>query len=100
MPFISKSTGIPTVDKVFKEVFAILNRFQGGKVASSSDEPVDWADIVNKPTVFPPESHTQDISTINNLQTALDSKEPVIALGTGNKYLFRDKTWKEIDWRK
>jgi hypothetical protein len=98
MPFIPKSTGIPTVDKVFKEVFAILNRFQGGKVASSSDEPVDWADIVNKPTTFPPESHTQDISTINNLQTTLDSKEPVIVLGTGNKYLFRDKTWKEIDW--
>lgn len=79
MPFIPKSTGIPTVDKVFKEVFAILNRFQGGKVASSSDEPVDWADIVNKPTTFPPESHTQDISTINNLQTTLDDKQPVHA---------------------
>lgn len=87
---------------------------------TSGSEPVSWFDIINKPNVFPPESHTQDISTINDLQTALnnkaalththgisdvdslqnvlDSKEPVIVLGTDNKYLFRDKTWKEIDW--
>lgn len=35
---------------------------------------VDWGNILNKPSTFTPSSHTQDISTINNLQNTLDSK--------------------------
>lgn len=35
---------------------------------------VEWSKITNKPTTFTPNSHTQDISSINNLQTALDGK--------------------------
>lgn len=33
-----------------------------------------WADITGKPSVFPPDAHDQDISTITGLQDALDSK--------------------------
>ena len=32
-----------------------------------------WDDIGGKPSVFPPDDHTQDISTINGLQDALDN---------------------------
>ncbi|OGI00750.1 MAG: hypothetical protein A2104_03385 [Candidatus Melainabacteria bacterium GWF2_32_7] len=35
---------------------------------------VDWSNILNKPSIFPPSAHTQDISTINGLQAELDSK--------------------------
>lgn len=34
---------------------------------------VTWDEIGGKPTVFPPDDHTQDISTINGLQDALDN---------------------------
>ena len=34
---------------------------------------VTWDEIGGKPTVFPPDDHTQDISTINGLQDALDA---------------------------
>ncbi len=34
-----------------------------------------WADITGKPATFTPESHSQAISTITGLQTALDGKE-------------------------
>jgi hypothetical protein len=33
-----------------------------------------WADITGKPSTFPPDAHTQAISTITGLQTALDGK--------------------------
>lgn len=34
-----------------------------------------WADITGKPTTFPPEAHTQAISTVTGLQAALDGKQ-------------------------
>ena len=37
---------------------------------------VTWDQIGSKPTEFPPEPHTQDISTINGLQDALDDLSP------------------------
>lgn len=39
-----------------------------------------WADITGKPSTFAPAAHTQDISTINGLQTALDALTAAIAL--------------------
>jgi len=36
-----------------------------------------WADITGKPSTFPPEAHTQAISTITGLQTALDATQPL-----------------------
>jgi hypothetical protein len=33
---------------------------------------VNWGEIAGKPSVFPPDDHTQDISTINGLQDILD----------------------------
>jgi hypothetical protein len=37
-----------------------------------------WADITDKPGTFPPEAHSQAISTITGLQTALDGKESTL----------------------
>jgi len=34
---------------------------------------VNWGEIGNKPSVFPPDDHNQDISTINGLQDILDN---------------------------
>ncbi len=39
-----------------------------------SNTDVDWADVQNKPTTFPPSSHTHPISQITDLQTTLNSK--------------------------
>lgn len=39
-------------------------------------ESVPWSGVTSKPTTFPPEAHTQAISTITDLQTVLDGKEP------------------------
>lgn len=36
--------------------------------------PVAWDDVTDKPSTFTPASHTQAISTIDGLQTALDAK--------------------------
>jgi hypothetical protein len=38
------------------------------------DLNLSWNSITGKPTTFPPESHTQAISTITGLQSALDGK--------------------------
>jgi len=35
---------------------------------------VDWGEIGNKPTEYPPEAHTHEISDVTGLQTALDGK--------------------------
>jgi hypothetical protein len=37
-----------------------------------------WADITGKPSVFPPDTHSQAISTITGLQTALDGKAAIV----------------------
>ena len=42
----------------------------GGGSGSAS-----WSSITGKPSTFPPEAHTQAISTITGLQTALDGKQ-------------------------
>lgn len=39
-----------------------------------SGSSVSWEDVVDKPETFTPSSHTQTISTINNLQAELDSR--------------------------
>ena len=44
-------------------------RLTGGSSAS-----VDWADLTGVPGSFPPDAHTQAISTITGLQAALDGK--------------------------
>lgn len=38
---------------------------------------VSWNNVLNKPSTFPPSSHTHSISQINNLQTTLDGKSNV-----------------------
>lgn len=38
---------------------------------------ITWSNIGGKPSTFPPSAHNQDISTINGLQDALDSKTPL-----------------------
>lgn len=38
--------------------------------------PPAWADITGKPTEFPVESHTHEISEVTGLQTALDGLQP------------------------
>lgn len=61
---------------------------------------VPWAGITDVPTVFPPDAHTQEISTINGLQTALDGKQPTgsyttlmeVSSVTGDMMGFIDRT--------
>ena len=41
---------------------------------SGGGGPVEWDDILNKPSQFPPSPHTHDIEDIIGLQAALDDK--------------------------
>lgn len=42
--------------------------------ASGAPTEVDWADVENKPSTFPPSAHTHPISDVTNLQTTLNGK--------------------------
>ncbi len=41
---------------------------------ASGTASVDWSAVLNKPTTFPPSTHTHAISDVTNLQTTLDGK--------------------------
>jgi hypothetical protein len=45
------------------------------KSISGDGDGVNWNDIENKPTQFPPADHKHPISDVDGLQTALDSEE-------------------------
>lgn len=69
----------------------------GGSGGSSA-----WTDITGKPSTFPPEAHTQEISTITGLQTALDAHTVDIAalntaLGTKQATLVSGTNLKTIN---
>lgn len=55
---------------------------------------VDWTNITNKPTTFPPTPHTHAISDVSGLQSALDGKVPE-APNDGKSYGRRNIGW---DW--
>lgn len=40
-------------------------------------ESVPWSGVTNKPSTFPPQSHTHSISEVTNLQAALDGKAAI-----------------------
>lgn len=52
--------------------------------SGGSGGQVNWDDIVDKPTEFPPSPHTHDISDINNLQTELNDKIDSSEKGANN----------------
>ena len=57
----------------------------------------DWNEISSKPSTFTPSAHTQPISQDDNLQTALDGKEPTNTAGTTGQYWSWNKTWQTLD---
>jgi hypothetical protein len=63
----------------------------------------DWgavsgdAQILNKPSTFPPSSHTHVIADVTGLQTALDGKEGTITAGTTAQYWRGDKSWQTMN---
>ncbi|OYD06098.1 hypothetical protein [Paludifilum halophilum] len=62
----------PQGDKIIGEdgnIYSLVSLLQG--VGGGT---VSWEDVQNKPTSFPPQSHTHEISEVNNLQTELNSK--------------------------
>lgn len=90
-----------------------LNAEAGYEVyTAGSATSVPWSGVTGKPSTFTPSAHTQDISTINGLQAALDSKAantdmtgatasaagthglvPAPAAGKQGQYLRGDGTW-------
>lgn len=49
-----------------------------GTTITAASSSGAWADITGKPSVFPPDTHSQAISTITGLQTALDGKAATV----------------------
>ena len=90
-----------------------LNVEDGYEVyTAGSATSVPWSGVTGKPSTFTPSAHNQDISTINGLQAALDSKAankdmtgatsgangthglvPAPVAGAQGKYLRGDGTW-------
>lgn len=64
-------------------------------VKATVSNSVEWNAILNKPTTFPPSAHTQEISTINGLQTALDAKaaDSTVVKLTGDQNVSGVKTF-------
>ena len=71
------------------------NKLSGIQPGAEANVNADWnatsgdAQILNKPTTFPPSTHTHAVGDITGLQTALDSKQnaltnPVTGTGTTN----------------
>jgi hypothetical protein len=52
----------------------------GGQVNSDWNATSGVAQILNKPSTFPPEAHTHSISAISGLQTALDNKLEILSI--------------------
>ncbi len=77
-PISAKSNGL-----FRKQLDAVLTYVEGlgGGVAG----PAAWAAITGKPSTFPPEAHTQAISTVTGLQTALDGKQASLVSATSIK---------------
>ena len=79
------------------------NKLSGIQEGAEVNVNADWnatsgdAQILNKPTEFPPSLHTHTIADVNDLQTALNGKEPIISIGTTSQYFRGDKTWQIID---
>ena len=42
-------------------------------------ESVPWSGVTNKPSTFPPQSHTHSISDVTDLQDALDGKANAVS---------------------
>jgi hypothetical protein len=45
---------------------------------ASGTSSVDWSAVLNKPSTFPPSSHTHPISEVTDLQTSLDGKAATV----------------------
>ena len=50
----------------------------------TGDGTITWANVLNKPSFFPPEIHSHSISDVTGLQLALDSKANVGETGGGD----------------
>ena len=59
----------------FDKFLAKLVEKQSG--GSGTANPVTWDDVTGKPLTFPPADHNHEISDVNGLQSALDSKGTV-----------------------
>jgi hypothetical protein len=65
-------------------------------VLSANDTSVAWSELTSVPTTFTPSAHTHTIANVTGLQTALDGKEPTIAVGTTAQYWRGDKSWQTL----
>ncbi len=60
--------------KYDKFLSKLVEKQSGG---SGTANPVTWDDVTGKPSNFPPADHGHEISDVNGLQSALDSKGTV-----------------------
>jgi len=80
---ITSRTTDDTGSQIFIGEKAYIRAFEGSVWSSwrelgesGGGGPVEWDDIINKPSQFPPSPHTHDIEDIIGLQAALDDKAP------------------------
>lgn len=66
------SAPVPAVTSVNGQTGAVVISGVGGEGG-----PVAWAEVLNKPSVFPPAAHQHSIGDVTGLQAALDAVEGV-----------------------
>lgn len=66
------SAPVPAVTSVNGQTGAVVVSGGGGEGG-----PVAWAEVLNKPSVFPPSAHQHSIGDVTGLQAALDAVEGV-----------------------
>ena len=80
---ITSRTTDDTGSQIFIGEKAYIRAFEGSVwsswrelgESSGGGGPIDWDDILNKPSQFPPSPHTHSIDDISGLQDELDGKE-------------------------
>lgn len=67
----------------------------GGSGSTEAVGSVTWADLLGKPSTFPPETHTHDQSAINGLTEALNGKLTTPTGGTAGQVLTKNANGSE-----
>jgi len=65
----------------------------------TGDGTVDWVNVLNKPSFFPPESHIHAIADVTGLQTALDGKTTTTYVDAGDNYIMNTRMAGLTLWR-
>lgn len=75
---LSEQTPVQPPEHLYRQVLSVNGEFpdaNGNVEVTASVASVEWDNVEDKPTTFPPSAHTHAIADVTNLQSTLDGKE-------------------------